>query len=209
MYNTVTQSKPIVVAAALFLAVAFSSTAVAGPGKPGNNEIAPGGNILDIAQAVNGATGEFEYLLTAVTECLNEDELNAVVALLTGEDKYTLFAPTDDAFKNLQQALGVPEGEEDPLTTCAVDEIFDEGTLFTVLAYHLTEGRRFSNSVFNTNNQKSIEMLTGDYIFTTPDLLIHDGAGQEIEVVPPFININASNGVIHVIDTVMLPFNPF
>lgn len=33
-----------------------------------------------------------------------------------------------------------------------------------------------------------------------------DIAGQSIGVVPDFVNINASNGVIHVIDTVMLPF---
>jgi uncharacterized surface protein with fasciclin (FAS1) repeats len=32
---------------------------------------------------------------------------------------------------------------------------------------------------------------------------------QAIGLVQPLVNINASNGVIHVIDTVMLPFNPF
>ena len=77
-----------------------------------------------------------------------------------------------------------------------------------MLAYHVTDGRRFSNSVFNANSTKEIEMLTGDYITTTPDLSIIDGVPQVIGLGSLF-NVNASNGVIHVIDTVMLPFNPF
>jgi len=70
-----------------------------------------------------------------------------------------------------------------------------------VLAYHLTEGRRFSNSVFNRNNTKEIEMLAGGYITSTPSLTIIDGAMQTANPVPSLINIRASNGVIHVIDT--------
>ena len=85
------------------------------------------------------------------------DGNNPVVELLTGSDKYTLFAPNDVAFEALQRALGITE--PDPSLTCAVDSIFGEGTLFTVLAYHVTEGRRFSNSVFNQNSSKVIETL--------------------------------------------------
>jgi hypothetical protein len=44
--------------------------------------------------------------------------------------------------------------------------------------------------------------------FSPEMAIISDGAGQTIGVVPDFVNINASNGVIHVIDTVMLPFAP-
>ena len=51
-------------------------------------------------------------------------------------------------------------------------------------------------------------MLMAGSIITMPDLTIWDGAGQEIGVVLPLVNINASNGVIHVVDTVMLPFAP-
>ncbi len=50
-------------------------------------------------------------------------------------------------------------------------------------------------------------MLNGEWITTNPDLTINDVAGQTIAPsLPDFVNINASNGVIHVIDTVMLPF---
>jgi uncharacterized surface protein with fasciclin (FAS1) repeats len=77
--------------------------------------------------------------------------------------------------------------------------------LLNILTYHVTEGRRFSNSVFNRNAVKSVEMLNGGFIVTNPNLTINDNAGQTIGVVAPLVNINASNGVIHVIDTVLLP----
>ena len=161
------------------------------PGKPGDQ------NIVEIASAVNGQTGEFEYLLAAVG-CLTDPLTgeNPVVAVLTGEDKVTLFAPTDEAFMNLLGDSAEPK------------DICDLGpeTVADVLTYHVTDGRRFSNSVFNKNRPKDIEMFNGEWITTNPDLTINDVAGQTIGVVPGFVNINASNGVIHVINTVMLPF---
>jgi uncharacterized surface protein with fasciclin (FAS1) repeats len=189
-------------AAALALS-SFSGAALAKspvPGKPGDQ------NIVEIAIDVNGTLGEFDYLLGAVACLTDADGNNPVVDLLTGEDKYTLFAPTDAAFEALQMALGIPVPA--PELTCEVDNLFGPGTLLTVLAYHVTDGRRFSNSVFNKNNPKMIEMLTGDYVVSNPDLTLTDGAGQQVAVVPPLININASNGVIHVVDTVLLSFAP-
>ncbi|MFC1702186.1 fasciclin domain-containing protein [Pseudomonadota bacterium] len=180
------------------------------PGQPG------GDNILEIALAVNGMgyenedemVGEFAYLLGAVG-CLTEEQQGAVVGLLTGSDKYTLFAPTNEAFRNLQRALtGDSELATAPELSCLVDDILQApGTLFAVLQYHLTEGRRFSNSVFNKNGSKEIEMLAAGYITTMKNFTIMDGAYQVINL-PSLKNVNASNGVIHVIDTVMLPFEP-
>jgi len=170
------------------------------PGKPGD------ANIVEIAAAVNAQSGEFSYLLAAAT-CDYFD--GAIVTLLTGKDKLTLFAPTDDAFIALQSALIDAfelDAEPSPALTCAIDSLLGEGTLFNVLAYHVTEGRRFSNSVFNRNSTKMVEMLNGQYIVTNPDLTINDIAGQSVGVVPSLVNINASNGVIHVIGTVLLPF---
>ena len=206
MYKLSTISKSIVSGAVLSLAL-VSANSFAGPGKPGNNPVKEGGNIVEIAVEANTLLGEFDYLLGAVGCFTDAEGNNPIVDLLTGPDKLTLFAPTDAAFEALQGALGIENPE--PSLTCAVDGIFGEGTLFTILAYHVTDGRRFSNSVFNMNNTKEVEMLAGGYITTTPAPSIIDGVPQVINPVLPLININASNGVIHVIDTVMLPFNPF
>lgn len=214
MYKSFTKFKLSAIAATTLL---FAGTALAGPpagkvepGKPGDN------NILEIALAVNGMglenedenVGEFAYLLGAVS-CLTEEQQAAVVGLLTGSDKYTLFAPTNEAFRNLQRALtGDSELATAPGLSCLVDDILQApGTLFAVLQYHLTEGRRFSNSVFNKNESKEIEMLAAGYITTMKNFTIIDGAYQVVSL-PSLKNVNASNGVIHVIDTVMLPFEP-
>lgn len=184
----------LVASAGLAVATAAQARGPQGPvpGKPGDQ------NIVEIASAVNLASGEFTYLLTAATCDYFE---GAVVELLTGSANYTLFAPTDEAFIKLQtEVLGL--AEPDPLATCTLDP----GFVFDVLAYHVAEGRRFSNSVFNRNAVKSVGMLNGQYILTHPDLTINDINGQEIGVVPTQVNINASNGVIHVVDTVLLPF---
>jgi len=188
-------SNKVLKAALVASAIVFGSMGVAQakspvPGKPGT------ANIVEIASAVNAQTGEFDYLLAAAT-CPYFD--GAIVALLTGSDRYTLFAPTDAAFEALQRALGVQT--PDPAITCTLPE----ATVFNILAYHVTDGRRFSNSVFNKRSVKMIEMLNGQYIVTNPDLSINDAAGQTVRPVKPLVNINASNGVIHVIDTVLLP----
>jgi len=198
MYKIYTNLKTLSLAVAGSLALTLSSPLLAGPGKPGNNGILPGGNIVEIAIAANEVLGVFDTLLAAA-QCEYFD--GAVVALLTGEDKVTLFAPTDDAFAELGlNAHNVCETFDGSLDALGGPEL-----LLTILAYHVTDGRRFSNSLFNRNNSKPVEMLAGGYIWTTPDLLISDNAGQEVGLFLPYININATNGVIHVIDTVLLP----
>ena len=59
--------------------------------------------------------------------------------------------------------------------------------------------------MFNKRSVKMVEMLNGQYIATNPNLTINDIAGQTITLALPLVNINASNGVIHVIDTVSSP----
>jgi len=166
------------------------------PGKPGNQ------TIVQIAIDVN-KSGEFDYLLAAAT-CPYFN--GAIVNLLNGSTKYTLFAPTDAAFEALIPALvglgllpaGTPVA---PASLC----LLDSAVLGNVLSYHVTEGRRFSNSVFNRKSTKMLEMLNGQYVVTNPNFTLSDNRGQTVGVVAPFVNINASNGVIHVIDKVLLP----
>lgn len=204
-----THRNAVVTIAASFMLIAGS--AVAGPkdgkvvpGKPGINPFAPGGNIVEVALAANDALGGgvFETVYTAATCDFFE---GAVAGLLTGDDTLTLFAPTNDAFLAVAEDLMLPEDALMPETICdtfgATEEL--QAALFGVLAYHVTEGRRFSNSVLNENgNAKEIEMLANGYI-KTKNGKIYDNQMNEVSI--GIANVNASNGVIHVIDRVLLP----
>lgn len=186
----------------LLVVAAFGpAISAAGPGKPGPD------TIVKIAQDINEDSGEFSYLLGAVGCLTADDGTNPVAALLSGAKKHTLFAPTDEAFMNLQRALGVSEQDLAPEVTCTLGD----ATVFNVLAYHVTDGRRFSNSVFNKNSMKMIQMLNRDYIISNPNLTIDSVGATAVGVVADadeklLANISASNGVIHVINAVLLPF---
>lgn len=181
MYKAFTKSKSLIAAATLTVAVTFSSGAAAKAGKPGDQ------NIAEIAAAAG-----FNTLYAAAT-C--DYFGGAVAALLTGEDKITVFAPNDDAFAALML---------DESNICAAFEGAPM-TLFAILAYHVVDGRRFSNSVFNANSPKMIETLLGQYLTTNSDLTIHTTSGQEPVTLGDAINVNASNGVIHEVNAVLIP----
>ena len=74
-----------------------------------------------------------------------------------------------------------------------VDALLGEGALQDILLYHVTNGRRTSKSVVAAPAYK---MLNGDKL--SRGELVEAGLGQ--------LNISASNGVIHEIDAVLLPF---
>lgn len=211
MINTMTTFKRNIITVAAASMFLFAGTAIAGPkegkvqpGKPGVNPFAPGGNIVEVALAANDALGGgvFETVYTAAT-CDFFD--GGVAALLTGDDTITLFAPTNDAFLAVAEDLMLSEDDLTADTICdtfgATEEL--QAALFGVLAYHVTEGRRFSNSVLNENgNAKEIEMLANGFI-KTKDGKVYDNQMNEVSI--GIANVNASNGVIHVIDRVLLP----
>lgn len=193
MYATFTKSKSLMTAAVLAITVLLSTTATAGPGRPGENPFAPGGNIVEVAMAANAQTNLFNTVLAAAT-CPYFDD--AVVDILTSDDNVTLFAPIDPAFA----ALGLNAGN-----VCATFENTPE-VLLGILAYHVTDGRRASNSLFNKRNPKHVDMLMGGSITTFIDgelSKIEDNAMNEITVIIP--NVNAVNGYIHAVDGVLMP----
>lgn len=157
---------------------------------------------MEIATVVNNnGAGEFNNLLAAVGCFTDSDGYNPIIDLLSGADKYTLFAPVDAAFDDLLCRLEVA----DPCD-------LDLATLETVLNYHVVDGRRFSNSLFNKNDSKVIETLAEadlvsffDNSGEQPVPTLHDVDGQTISPITGLFNINATNGVIHVIDGVLLP----
>ena len=121
--------------------------------------------------------------------------------------QFTVFAPTDGAFDKLITNLYAN------LPADAVDALLGDDAFITgVLLYHVLDGRRFSNSVFNGKNMKELETLcAGQYLWSKPNLTVMDNndltpdAGIVSIDGSLLANISASNGVIHVTDEVFLP----
>ena len=137
---------------------------------------------------------DFDILVAAVLATgANEDPLN-------GEYDYTVFAPTDAAFL---AAAGLFD-PENPTATTAEDEILAVGILANavdlgaVLAYHITEGVRNSRSV---TRAKKITMLDGNTITARGGFV--EAAGSDADFVAT--DLRVADGMIHVIDTVLLP----
>lgn len=173
---------------AVTAALALALPAAAGPGRPGDQTIA----------TIASTNGNFDYLVTALVEA------NLVTAFDEDDDpKLTVFAPTDAAFAKLAGDLGFGANTAGVLDMVSFLE--GAGLLDDVLLYHVTDGRRFSNSVVNPNAPKPIATLEGSYLVANPDGTIQDAYLGPSSLVSGLIDINASNGVIHVIDTVLVP----
>ncbi|UCH85682.1 MAG: fasciclin domain-containing protein [Candidatus Latescibacterota bacterium] len=144
----------------------------------------------------------FDELVAALTYVDDELGTGLVDLFLNGTDQYTVFAPTDEAFENLYSLLsGVLGSEIAEITDLPADVVLD------VLLYHVTEGRRASNSVVPRNGERQITPLLGENFFVRTDGTIRDGLtgvrSDDAAIDTP--NISASNGIIHVITQVIVP----
>lgn len=132
--------------------------------------------IVETAQGV----GQFNTLVAAV-------QAAGLVETLQGPGPFTVFAPTDDAFAKL------PEG-----TIASLLEPENKEELTSILTYHVVAGKVTSEQVVKIDSADSV-----------------NGASLKIKVVDGSVMINdakvvtadilCSNGVIHVIDSVLLP----
>jgi uncharacterized surface protein with fasciclin (FAS1) repeats len=131
--------------------------------------------VVDIAVA----NENFSTLVTALTEA-------ELVEILAGEGPFTVFAPTNDAFKAL--------GDE---TFQAV--LADKENLTNILTYHVVPGKVMASEVVNLPEAVTVNgrVLT----FNVED----DGSVTVNGAKIVTTDIEASNGVIHVIDTVLIP----
>jgi len=176
----------ILTVAALAAALTLSYSAFAGPrtaskagsaSKPGaSNGVKPG--TATIVGIVLANDGEFDVLQAAVVRAGLVDALN-------GRNQNTVFAPTDAAFI---KTLGVATEEEGIAGVNALPL----DALKNILLYHVSEGRRNSTSVLAAPKYK---MLNGQFLtrFTLAD------AGVAAT------DISASNGIIHIINSVLIP----
>jgi len=137
---------------------------------------APQADIVDTAVSA----GSFKTLVTAV-------QAAGLVETLKGDGPFTVFAPTDAAFAKL------PAGTVDDLLKPENKE-----TLVAVLTYHVVPGKIMSSDI--AGKTAKVGTVQGGKLSVDAT----DGVKvDEASVITA--DIEASNGVIHVIDTVVLP----
>jgi transforming growth factor-beta-induced protein len=149
----------------------------------GDDEEKPEESIVDIA----AGNDDFSILVDAVVFAGLVDELD-------GNKQYTVFAPTNDAFEALLEALEI-----------TAEELFSEGNeglVRDILLYHVAPGSRAAEDVVTSER---IRTVSKSFIFVKEedgDFFVgnDNGFAQIIAT-----DIFARNGVIHVIDAVMLP----
>ena len=131
----------------------------------------------DIVQTAIDA-GSFNTLVTAV-------QTADLVETLSGEGPFTVFAPTDDAF------AAVPEETLNGL-------LANKTELTKVLTYHVASGKYMAEDVLSMGNITTLEGNMLDVAVTNEGVFV--GCAKVIQT-----DIECSNGVIHVIDTVLIP----
>jgi len=177
----------ILAAAAIFVA----TSAIAGTNNPvvGGKEMYPTKNIIE--NAVNSA--DHTTLVAAVKAA-------GLVETLEGPGPFTVFAPTNEAFNKL------PQGTVETLL-----QPQNRGVLTKVLTYHVVSGRLSAADLRKKirEGQGVAELTTvegGKLWASSPDgqhIMLKDEKGMTALVTIP--NVFQSNGVIHVIDTVVMP----
>ncbi|MDH4278046.1 MAG: fasciclin domain-containing protein [Acidimicrobiia bacterium] len=137
------------------------------------------GTIVDVAVA----NGNFTTLVAAV-------QAAGLDTTLSGEGPFTVFAPTDDAFAAALDSFGLT----------AEELLADTATLESILTYHVVAGEVPSSEVVTLDGQ-SVATVNGAEVMISVDgdtVMVNDATVTAVDV-------EASNGVIHVIDTVLLP----
>lgn len=126
------------------------------------------------------AAGNFNTLVAAVKAADLVDTLN-------GNTQFTVFAPTDEAF-----------GKIDPATIQSLLQPENKGKLTNVLTVHVVPGRVAAKDAFDLNFAPTVNGQRLPIDFRGDSLKVGDATIQVTD-------IPCSNGVIHVIDTVLLP----
>ena len=132
--------------------------------------------IIDVAVA----DGHFKTLAKALTAA-------GLIDTLKGAGPFTVFAPTDDAFAKL------PAGTLDSL-------LKDIPKLTAILKYHVVAGKVAAADVVKLDGKTATTLNGGDLEVSTTSGVKLNGAVNVTKT-----DIAASNGLIHVIDAVLLP----
>ena len=153
------------------------------------NDTATTGTIVDVAQG----NGDFSTLVQAVTAA----ELGET---LSGDGPYTVFAPTNAAFEKIpaetRDSLLAPEGKDQ---------------LTSILTYHVVEGRVDAATLTAAIEEAgeagySVPTVGGGSLtarLVDGNVVLTDAAGGTSTVTQT--DVEASNGLIHAVDTVLMP----
>lgn len=136
---------------------------------------APTSDIVEIA-----IDGGFNTLVAAVTAA-------DLVETLQSPGPFTVFAPTDAAFAKL------PEG-----TVASLLEPANKDQLIAVLTYHVVSGKVTSDQVVSLSKASTVQGAD-------VNISVNNGTVSINDAIVTAVDIEATNGVIHVIDTVLLP----
>ncbi len=135
-------------------------------------------NIVEVA----ANNPDFSTLVAAV-------QAAGLVETLAGEGPFTVFAPTNAAFEAALAELGI-----------TAEELLASDNLADILTYHVVAGEVLAADVVELDGQ-SVETVNGQSVAITVD----DGGVFVNGIAVSATDIPASNGVIHVIDGVLLP----
>ena len=138
----------------------------------------------DIVDTAVGAKG-FSTLVAAVKAA-------GLVDVLKGNGPFTVFAPTDEAFKKLEKSK--------PGTIAMLLKPENKKTLIAILTYHVVPGKVLASDVMGLKNGTKVKTVNGKTITVSNK---HGVSVNKSNVVKT--DIDCTNGVIHVIDTVLLP----
>ena len=138
----------------------------------------------DIVDTAVGAKG-FSTLVAAVKAA-------GLVDTLKGDGPFTVFAPTDEAFKKLEKSK--------PGTIAMLLKPENKKTLIAILTYHVVPGKVLASDVIGLKNGTKVKTVNGKSIMVSNK---HGVLVNKSKVVKT--DIMCTNGVIHVIDTVLLP----
>jgi uncharacterized surface protein with fasciclin (FAS1) repeats len=115
-----------------------------------------------------------------------------LVSTLEGKGPFTVFAPTNSAFGKL------PAGTVDNLVKPE-----NKTTLARILTYHVVPGKLEASDLMDGKKLKTVEGEQLTIKRSGDKVMIIDAKGDSAIVTIP--NVNQSNGVIHVVDTVLMP----
>jgi len=147
--------------------------------------IPPSETVVEIAVALSQADpAEFTTLVALLTDPAQAD----VLAAISGDGPYTIFAPTDAAFAEISDVTGG----------------LSDAQISNILKYHVVGAQVYSTDLEDglsptTFNEETLTINVAD------EVTITDKSADSADATVIIVNVNGTNGVIHAIDKVLIP----